>query len=137
VKSHPSAVESLPALVNALGDSQVAVRRTAVELLGQIGDKDPDKAVPALGPLIRLLASTEDRPFVLDGLRAMHVRDQDSLAQAVAMPVVEARAWACERIAKLGAKGRPLAEKLRPLLADKNDYVRRAARKALDQIERR
>jgi HEAT repeat protein len=122
--------------VSALGDSHVSVRRTAAELLGQIGDKEPDKVVPALGPLIALLASGEDRQFALDALRAARVRDQEALAKALELPVVESRAWACERVAKLGSKGRPLADKLRPLLADKNDYVRRAARKALDQVQR-
>ena len=132
VKVHPSAKESLPALQAALHDSQVSVRRTAAELLGQLGDKETDKVVPALSTLVGLLASSEDRVFALDALRAVHVRDPAALEQALAIPSVEARAWACERIAKLGAKGQPFAEKLKPLLLDGNDYVRRAARKALD-----
>ena len=136
VKVRHSAAEALPDLVSALGDSQIAVRRTAAELLGTIGDKEPEKVVPALGPLIGLLTSDEDRQFVLEALRAAHVRDQEAIATALALPVVEARAWACERAGKLGPKGRPLAEKLRPLLADKNDYIRRAARKAIEQVER-
>jgi HEAT repeat protein len=134
VRVHPSAKASLPELIEALHDSQVSVRRTAAELIGQLGDKETDKVVPALGTLVALLASSEDRTFALDALRAAHVRDPAALEQALAIPSVEARAWACERIAKLGSKGRPLAEKLKPLLADGNDYVRRAARKALDQI---
>ena len=134
VRVHPSAKASLPALTDALHDSQVSVRRTAAELLGQLGDKETDKVVPALSTLVGLLASNEDRTFALDALRAAHVRDPAVLEQALAIPSVEARAWACERIAKLGSKGRPFVEKLKPLLADGNDYVRRAARKALDQI---
>ena len=86
--------------------------------------------------MIALLASAEDRPFVLDALRAMHVRDHDALAQALALPVSEARAWACERIGRLGRDGKPLVGKLQPLFADKDDYIRRAARKAMDQINR-
>ena len=136
VRVHPSAKASLPALMDALHDSQVSVRRTAAELIGQLGDKETDKVVPALSTLVALLASNEDRSFVLDALRAARVRDPAALEQALAIPSAEARAWACERIAKLGSKGRPFAEKLKPLLADGNDYVRRAARKALDQIAR-
>ena len=136
VKVHPSAKESLPALMDALHDPQVSVRRTAAELVGQLGDKETDKVVPALGTLVAMLTSSEDRVFALEALRAAHVRDPAALEQALAIPSAEARAWACERAAKLGAKGRPLIEKLKPLLADGNDYVRRAARKALDQIGR-
>ena len=136
VKVHPSAKDSLPALTEALHDSQVSVRRTAAELVGQLGDKEPDKVVPALASLVSLLTSSEDRTFALDALRAAHVRDSATIEQALVLPSVEARAWACERAAKLGAKGRPLVEKLKPLLADGNDYVRRAARKAIDQLNR-
>jgi len=136
VKVHPSAQDSLPALRDALHDSQVSVRRTAAELIGQFGDKDPDKIVPALGTLVAMLAGSEDRAFALDALRAAHVRDPAAIEQALALPSAEARGWACERAAKLGAKGRPLVEKLKPLLADGNDYVRRAARKAIDQLNR-
>ncbi len=134
VKVHPSVQDSLPALMEALHDSQIAVRRTAAELVGQLGDKEPDKVVPALGSIVAMLTNSEDRVFALEALRAAHVRDPAALEQALALPSVEARAWACERIAKLGSKGRPLAEKLKPLLSDGNDYVRRAARKALDAI---
>lgn len=122
-------------LTGALSDPQLPVRRAAVEVLGQLGDKQPEKLVPALGPMVAMLANAEDRSYTLEALRLMHVRDQEALAQALAIPVAEVRAWACERISKLGRQGRPLAEKLQPLLADKNDYVRRAARKALDQIK--
>ena len=134
-KAQPAADDLLPRLIEALRDPDVSVRRVAAEFLAAVGDKDPQKSVPALGPMIALLASTEDRTFVLDALRAMHVRDKDALTQALALPVSDARAWACERIAKLGREGQPLVEKLQPLLADKNDYVRRAARKAIDQIQ--
>lgn len=136
VKAHASPTESLPVLVSALQDPSVSVRRTAADLLGRIGDKEPETVVPALVPLIARLESGEDKQFALEALRLMHVRDQDALAKALELPVDESRAWACERIARLGSKGRPLAEKLRPLLADKNDYVRRAARKALEQVGR-
>ncbi len=136
VKLHASVKEVIPMLVEALRDSQVSVRRAAAELIGQIGDKETDKVVPALGPLVAMLASSEDRAFALDALRSSHVRDSAAIEQALALPVAEARAWACERAAKLGSKGRPLVEKLKPLLADGNDYVRRAARKAIDQLDR-
>ena len=134
--AQPAVDDLLPRLIEALRDSDVSVRRIAAELLAVIGDKEPQKSVPALGPMVALLASADDRTFVLEALRAMHVRDKDALAQALALPVSEARAWACERIAKLGRDGKPLADKLKPLLSDGNDYVRRAARKALDQIGR-
>src|SRR5207245_1982678 len=75
VKVHPSAKDSLPALAEALHDSHVSVRRTAAELIGQLGDKEPDKVVPALGTLVTMLTSSEDRAFALDALRAAHVRD--------------------------------------------------------------
>jgi HEAT repeat protein len=136
VKTHAVVADSLSVLVSALQDSQVSVRRTAAGLLGQIGDKEVEKVVPALLPLIALLESSEDRQFALEALRLMHVRDEAALAKALELRVVEARAWACERAMKLGKKGRPLVDKLRPLLADRDDYVRRAARKALEQIER-
>ena len=136
VKVQPSVKDSLPTLIAALRDPQISVRRTAAELIGQIGDKETDKVVPALGPLVALLASGEDRTFALDALRAAHVRDAAAIEQALAIPFADGRLWACERAAKLGAKGRPLVEKLKPLLADGNDYVRRAARKAIDQLNR-
>lgn len=136
VKANPSLQDSLPVLSEALNDSQVTVRRTASELIGQLGDKEPDRVVPALGSLISLLASNEDRVFAMEALRAVHVRDQKTIEQALALTLVEARVWACERAAKLGAKGRPFIEKLKPLLADENDYVRRAARKSIDQLNR-
>jgi len=136
VKARTSSADALPNLVTALRDSQIPVRRTAAELLGQMGDKEPEKVVPALGALVALLASSEDRAFALEALRAAHVRDPAAIEQALALPSAEARAWACERIARLGSKGRPFAEKLKPLLSDGNDYVRRAARKALEQVQR-
>ena len=136
VKVQPSVKDSLPTLIASLRDPQVSVRRTAAGLIGQIGDKEPDKVVPALSPLVALLASGEDRTFALDALRAAHVRDAAAIEQALAIPFADGRLWACERAAKLGAKGRPLIEKLKPLLADGNDYVRRAARKAIDQLNR-
>ena len=136
VKVQASVKDSLPVLIGALRDPQVSVRRTAAELIGQIGDKETDKVVPALAPLVALLASGEDRTFALDALRAAHVRDPAAIEQALAIPFADGRLWACERAAKLGAKGRPLIEKLKPLLADGNDYVRRAAKKAIDQINR-
>ncbi len=136
VKAHAAVKESVVTLNDALHDPQVAVRRTAAELLGQIGDKETDKVVPALGTLVAMLASSEDRVFALEALRSVHVRDPAAIAQALAIPSAEARAWACERAAKLGKNGRPLVEKLTPLLSDGNDYVRRAARKAIDQIGR-
>jgi HEAT repeat protein len=136
VKVHASVKESLPALIEALHDPQVSVRRTAAELVGQIGDKETDKVVPALGPLVSLLTSTEDRAFALEALRSAHVRDSAAIEQALTIPFAEAKLWACERAAKLGSKGRPLIEKLKPLLSDGNDYVRRAARKAIDQLNR-
>ena len=83
-----------------------------------------------------MLANSEDRAFTLDALRAAHVRDPAAIEQALAIKSSEARAWACERAAKLGKKGKPLVEKLTPLLSDGNDYVRRAARKAIDQLNR-
>ena len=136
VKVHPSGKDSLPGLIEALRDPQISVRRTAAELIGQIGDKETDKVVPALGPLVAMLANGEDRIFALEALRSSHVRDAAAIEQALALPVAEARAWACERAAKLGSRGRPLIGKLKPLLADENDYVRRAAKKAIDQINR-
>ncbi|MEO6741037.1 MAG: HEAT repeat domain-containing protein [Chthoniobacteraceae bacterium] len=135
VKAHPGA-ESLPILTEALRDAQVSVRRTSAEILGQIGDKEPDKVTPALSTLVAMLAKSEDRVYVLEALRAAHVRDPAAIEQALAIKSSEARAWACERAAKLGKKGKPLVEKLTPLLSDGNDYVRRAARKAIDQLNR-
>lgn len=126
----------LPVLMEALHDSQASVRRTAAELLGQIGDKDPDKITPALGTLVAMLANSEDRAFTLEALRSAKVRDAAAIEQALAIKSSEARAWACERAAKLGKKGKPLVEKLTPLLSDGNDYVRRAARKAIDTLNR-
>ena len=136
VKVHASVKESLPALIEALHDPQISVRRTAAELIGQIGDRETDKVVPALSPLVAMLASSEDRTFALEALRSSHVRDIPAIEQALVLKSAEARAWACERAAKLGSKGRPLIEKLKPLLADGNDYVRRAATKAIDQLSR-
>ncbi len=136
VKVNASVKESIVVLIEALRDPQISVRRTAAELVGQIGDKETDKVVPALSPLVAMLANSEDRAFALEALRSSHVRDHAAIEQALALPVAEARTWACERAAKLGSKGRPLVEKLKPLLADGNDYVRRAARKAIDQLNR-
>jgi HEAT repeat protein len=133
--SQPIGDALLADLTGALSDPQLPVRRAAVEALAQLGDKQPEKLAPALGPMVAMLANGEDRSYTLEGLRQMHVRDQDALAQALAIRASEVRAWACERVGKLGRQGRPLAEKVEPLLADKNDYVRRAARKALDQIK--
>ena len=135
VKVQASPKESLPALIEALHDSQISVRCTAAELVGQIGDKETDKVVPALGTLVAMLANNEDHAFALESLRACRVRDIPAIEQALALKNSEARAWACERAAKLGKKGKPLVEKLTPLLADGNDYVRRAAKKAIDQLK--
>ena len=134
--AQPAVKELLPPLLEALRDGDVSVRRAAAELIGQIGDKETDKIVPALSPLVGMLTSTEDRTFALEALRSCHVRDIPAIEQALALKSADARAWACERAAKLGSKGRPLVEKLKPLLADGNDYVRRAAKKAMDQIGR-
>ena len=123
-------------IVSALADPDAGVRRVAIEVAGQTGGRAVDKAVPTLAPLIAMLDSDEHRREAMEALRMMQVRDEAALTLALQARSSEARTWACERIGRLGKSGASFFDKLKPLLADRNDYVRRAAQKAMESIKR-
>jgi HEAT repeat protein len=123
-------------LTVGLGDGDGTVRRAAVESLTPLGERSPDKAAPALPALIGLVANDSDRTFALEALRALRVRDVGAITIALDSPSPEARQWACERAARLGGPGRALKPKLEAMLNSSNDYDRRAARRALEQLNK-
>jgi HEAT repeat protein len=126
----------VPILAAALADGDPRVRHAATALVGEIGERHGDKLTPLAQPLIELTKQDADRAHALDALREMRIRNLDALTSALSIPVVETKTWAIERLGRLGRDARPVREKIEPLLTDGNDYVRRAARRALDAIGR-
>jgi hypothetical protein len=73
---------------------------------------------------------------VLDALRAIRSRNLEVIAKALDSSVVEVRLWGIERLGRLGRQAQPLRAKLEALVASDNDYLRRASRRALQQLGR-
>jgi HEAT repeat protein len=123
-------------LIASLNDRAQVVRKAVAEMLSATAEKAADAARPAIAPLLELTKAEGDRTFALDALRNLRVRDISSLTQALALSAPEVRAWACERVIKLGKAAKELEPVLEQLLSDKDDYVRRSARKALEAIRK-
>ena len=127
--------EILEASQAALADPRPEVRLAAAVNLGRL----EEKAVPATGPLLRLLSGPHDPSRYLAVLRDIPAHESQLDAYRSGLdddsPVV--RAFACERLGDLGDKSAAAIDRLRELSRrDTYSSVRREAREALQQITR-
>ena len=114
---------AVPALIQALGDSNSAVCCAAAEALGKLGDP---QAIPAL---IQALGHDTD-PFADDlDLDAVDDLDLDAVLDAVYRDAV--RAVAAEALVKIGT---PAVPALIQALRDRSENVRFAAAEALGKL---
>jgi HEAT repeat protein len=122
--------------LSMLRDSDQDVRRAAAAALGRLGDAARDSATM---PLIALLDNDQDREFALEALRDLRIRTVPTLLPLLDHRDARVRVFACERLARAGADAReaiPILQKLAQTDAQP-DFVRREARRAVQQIERR
>jgi len=136
-EGNPNLDTFVPVLTASLGDSSATLRQAAAEAAAKLGEKQADKFVPLVEPLVKLAANDSERSLALDTLRALRVRNQDAILLAMDSPVIEVRIWGIERVARLGAEAQPIRPKVEALANDENEYVRRASRRALQQMGRR
>lgn len=135
-KNKPELDSFVQTLAGALTAPESEIRRAAAESVSELAPKQPEKFEHLVEPLAKLAADEEDRTLALDALRSVRPRNLDVITPAIDSPVLEVRIWAIERLARMGAQARPARAKLEPLLADQNEYLRRASRRALEQIGR-
>ena len=136
-KNQPNPEILVPLLVSALGDTASEIRGTAAECIHEMAAKQAEKFEPLIEPLAKMAANEAERSQALEALRAVRTRNLDLLARGLENPVVEVRVWAIERLGRMGGQAKPFRDKLQPLLADENEYVRRASRRAMEQIARK
>jgi HEAT repeat protein len=116
-----------------LHDADRKVRRAAATAIGQTAERGRDAA----GELVALLDNTEDRSFALETLRRVQLRDVPQLVTLLDHRDESVRAFACERLGRLGADGRDAIPALRQVAAAQSqpELVQREARRALRQLE--
>ncbi len=135
-KNQPNLDTFVPAIVAALADSESIMRVAGANTIIELAPKSPEKFEAVIMPLSKFAQNDADRELALEALRSFRPRSLDAIAQALESPVVEVRLWAIERLGRMGRQARPVKDKLEVLLADQNDYLRRASRRALEQINR-
>jgi HEAT repeat protein len=122
----------LPVLLAALGDRDLSVRRAAAEATGEMGDKARD----ATAALTELVQHAENRDFALEALRQIQVRSVPHLLQMLAMSDAGVRAFACERLARIGPEAKEAIPALETIEREgEPNFLRRAARDALRRIQ--
>lgn len=135
-KNQPNLDTFIPTIIAALGDSESVMRVAGANTIIELAPKSPDKFEAVIMPLSKFAETEADRELALEALRSFRPRSLDAIVQALESPVVEVRLWAIERLGRMGRQARPVKDKLEVLLADQNDYLRRASRRALEQINR-
>ena len=119
---------SVSHILKALNDSNVKVRRTAIEILGEQGDCDPE-IVPALLSCVQDVDSTVRRDAIEALGQLRNARALPALIDMLKSPEWELRWSATEAIGRIDAS--KAVEHLLPLLQDSDGYVCRAAVEAL------
>lgn len=123
----------LATLTAALADQNVAIRKAAADVLGDLAH-DARDAAPQLTDMLQ---RPEDRPFALEALKKIQPRALPALLAALAIQSPDTRIYACERLASLGPEAREAVPALKGLQNDGSEDVRRAANRALKRIEQR
>ncbi|MSR54806.1 MAG: hypothetical protein EXS09_16185 [Gemmataceae bacterium] len=128
-----AALPSLPHLVAALDDSSISIRLEAMSAIGCIG---PD-AEPAVPHLMSLLADEQIRVRTVAGATLKRIGRSciPFLVEALTNPDALIRERAALLLGQLHATDDCVIEGLLEALADYDDDVRDAARKALQLIE--
>ena len=125
---HTVSHQSVSHILKALNDPDVNVRRTAVEILGRLGEEDV-KVVPALLNCLQDADHTVRR----DAIEALgQLRSTEAVPALIEL--LESTEWelrwaATEAIGRIGAS--EAVDHLLPLLQDSDGYVCRAAVEAL------
>jgi HEAT repeat protein len=135
-QGQPNIETFIPVLAASLADSHPTLRQAAAEVTAKLAEKQSEKLLPLVEPLVKLAANDSDRTLAVDTLRAMRVRNVDAIILAMESSVVEVRIWGVERLGRMGADAKPARPKLEALMNDENEYVRRASRRALQQMGR-
>jgi HEAT repeat protein len=123
----------LEVLTAALEDGEAQVRVAAIDELGEMGRA----AEPAAEKLYELTEDSPQREQALEVLAGMRIRSVPLLTRALGNSDPYVRRYAAERLGELGKRSTgalPLLRELRE--KDEEDFVRRAARSALRDIER-
>lgn len=136
VKNQNNPAEVVQLLLPALSDSAAEIRLAGAECVSELAAKQGDKFEALIEPLAKMAANEAEKSQALEALRLVRTRNLDLLTQSLDNPVAEVRVWAIERLGRMGAQARPLRAKLQPMLADENEYVRRASRRAMEQINK-
>ena len=97
---------------------------------------DPKPAEPAAEKLYALTEKSGEREQALEVLAGMRIRSVPLLVRALGNTDPYVRQYAAERLGELGKNAKDAVPELRKLNEDKEDFVRRAARSAVREIER-
>jgi HEAT repeat protein len=135
-QAQPNLETFVPVLATSLGDSNAILRQAAADATSELAEKQSEKLLPLVEPLVKLASNDSERTLAIDTLRSLRVRDLDAIGLAIDSPVVEVRIWGVERLGSMGAGARPARSKLEELMNDQNEYVRRASRRALQRLGR-
>jgi HEAT repeat protein len=136
VRAQSDKAAAANAALAMLSDAEQLVRRAAAASLGRLGESARN---PATEPLISLLERDGDREFALDALRQLRIRTVPTILPLLDHRDERVRVFACERLARAGADAREAVPTLQKLAQSdaQPETVRREARRALAQIERR
>jgi len=135
-RAQPDKDAAATTALTLLSDPDQNVRRAAAGALGRLGETARDSATT---PLVTLLDNDQDREFALDALRQLRIRTVPPLLPLLEHRDARVRVFACERLGRIGSEAQeavPVLQKLAQSDAQP-DFVRREARRAVQQIERR
>ncbi len=137
----PAASAAVPALIKSLDDEDMDVRYSAAFALGRIGPK-----ASAAEPVLNENLNSPDKFLALVSAWALvHIAPDGEQTLSKAMPLLikglgnsgaTARIEAANALGVLGPKAKAAIVPLRKLLADQNEQVKAAAKKALEAIEK-
>jgi HEAT repeat protein len=120
-------------LQRALDDPESVVRVAAIDELGAMGRA----AEPAAEKLYALTEQSGERDQALEVLAGLRIRSVPLLVKATTNSDAYVRQFAVERLGQLGKAAQEAVPELRKLLqAEPEDFVKRAARTAIRDIER-
>lgn len=120
-------------LQRALDDPESVVRVAAIDELGAMGRA----AEPAAEKLYALTEKSGERDQALEVLAGLRIRSVPLLVKATTNSDAYVRQFAIERLGQLGKAAQEAVPELRKLLqSEPEDFVKRAARSAIQEIER-
>lgn len=119
--------------VKALKDSARPVREAAAAALAELSDRG---TVPAIRPLMEVIMTESDHKYAMEALRALRVRDTESLAYAFSVNNDDLRMWAADRVGRMGKDGAQFIPEIEILQTSGNDGLRDAGRRAMKSLRR-